>query len=207
MEALIVLDKNITLSNYDLKGKFVIGVEKGALLLLQHGITDFIALGDFDSVLPNQFLEIEKRAKKVIKLNSVKDDTDTFDAYKLSSDCSKITILGGIQGKRIEHFIANINLIKQDKRVELIDDNSHIYSLDSLDSTKYEFDNSKYKFVSFFAIDEAILSLINFKYELTDYLLKADDSLCISNEIDSKYQKAYLEIKKGRVLVVQSKKD
>ena len=59
---------------------------------------------DFDSIDEDQFDLIKDRTS-IKKLNPIKDDTDTFDAVKMLNDYSKITILGGIQGKRIEHFM------------------------------------------------------------------------------------------------------
>ncbi len=202
MEAVILIGKNITLDKYNLSSKKVIGVEKGAYILSNSSYKDFISFGDFDSTSKEELDLIYKKSKQVIKLNPIKDDTDTYGAYLLCKDCSKITILGGIQGKRVEHLIANINLVKEDKRVELLDDSTYIKSLDK---GTYYFNNDYY-FYSFFAIEESNIDIKgDFRYKLNNYNLKLNDSLCISNQIDG--TKGKLIINSGRILLICSKND
>lgn len=202
MEAVIVIGKNIVLNKYNLDSKMLIGVEKGAYLLANSKYNDFISFGDFDSVSNRELDLICKKSKKVIKLNPIKDDTDTYGAYLLCKDCSKITILGGISGKRIEHLIANINLVKKDNRVELLDDDCYIKALQK---GIYYFNNDYY-FYSFYAIEEANIDIQgDFRYKLESYDLKPLDSLCVSNQIDGKLGK--LVINSGSVLLICSKND
>lgn len=202
MEAYIVINRNISLDKYDLSSKKIIGVEGGCLELINYGIKDFIAYGDFDSISKEQLEIIKNNSKELIKLNPIKDITDTYGAYSLCKDCSKITVLGGISGKRVEHLYANINLIKDDKRVELLDDFTYIKSLDE---GEYYFNNDYY-FYSFYPIEDSLIDIKgDFRYKLDSYSLKENDSLCISNQIDGKQGK--LVIKKGRLLLICSKND
>lgn len=202
MEAFIIINRNITLSKYDLSSKKIIGVETGGLLLIKNGIKDFIGYGDFDSISKDDIKLLKENSKEFIKLNPIKDITDTYGAYLLCKDCDKITILGGISGKRIDHLYANINLVKEDKRVELLDDSTYIKSLDV---GEYYFNNDYY-FYSFYPIEDSCIDIKgDFRYKLDSYNLKGNDSLCISNQIDGKSGK--LVIKKGRVLLICSKND
>lgn len=199
MKVLVFIGNNISVNNYDFNDYYVIGVDKGALLLIRNNIKCDEAIGDFDSVCQDD-LELIKKNTKVTVLNMEKDDTDTFvsikRAYEISDD---VTILGGIEGRRIEHFIANLNLLSKYDNLKLIDDNSYIFKLNTSTNLKKD----EYKYISFFALEDSIISLEGFKYNLCNYNLKVFDSLCVSNEIQN-LAKISLN---GKILVIKSKND
>ena len=64
-----------------------IGVDRGGLKLIEAGHTLDHALGDFDSVTLEELKTI--KAKKIIKLNPIKDETDTLYALRLCKDFDK----------------------------------------------------------------------------------------------------------------------
>ena len=201
MEAVLIVGNSVNLNNFDFKGKYVVGIDKGALYACKCGIKLDYAVGDFDSINEAE-LSLVCNWTSIKKLNSIKDDTDTFDAVKMLNDYSKITILGGIQGKRIEHFLANLNILKLDNRVEIIDDNSHIF----VKNSSFKIIKDEYKYISFFALEDIFgLDLIGFKYNLTDQILSSIDSFCISNEIIE--DNAFVNFRKGKLLVIKSKAD
>ena len=116
---------NINLNDFD----FLIGVDRGALIAYQNNIYVNLAIGDFDSVTKDELILIQEKSK-VIKLNPIKDLTDTAEAlkyaFKLSND---VTMLGGIEGKRIEHFIANLCLFKEYPLLKIENENSLIFCI------------------------------------------------------------------------------
>lgn len=176
---------------------YLIGVEKGALDIINAGKTLDLAIGDFDSISSSDKKIIFDNAKKVIEFSSIKDDTDTTlavkEAKKLSND---ITICGGIKGNRIEHFISNLFLVNN-YDVKIIDDNSKIYKIEV---GTYDF-VEKCCYVSFFALEESIITLNNFFYPLDNYHMKMYDSLGISNK---PLKNAKAIVKKGKILVIES---
>lgn len=201
MEAVLIIGNNIDLASFDFNNKYVVGIDKGALYALECGIKLDLALGDFDSIDEDQFDLIKDRTS-IKKLNPIKDDTDTFDAVKMLNDYSKITILGGIQGKRIEHFMANINMLKLDSRIEIIDNYSHIF----IKNESFILKKDQYKYVSFFAVEDVFgLDLIGFKYNLSNQILSSIDSFCISNELTS--STGFVNFRKGKLLVIKSMAD
>ena len=195
MEYVIIIGHDLDLNKYDYTNKYVIAVDRGALKALQAGIKVDLALGDFDSIKVNQKEELKKHFN-LLELPSEKDETDTLAAIKLCKNANKITILGGIQGKRIEHFLANINLLISNPLIEIIDNNSHIYT----ENSSFSIEKSIYKFYSFMAIEDAIITLNGFKYPLTEYNLVKNDIIGISNELISEKGQVYL--KKGLILVI-----
>ena len=199
MKAAIIL-KDAYLKNFNNYYDLIIGADKGALHAIKNGIIPDISIGDFDSVNDLEFELIKNNSKRIIKLNPIKDKSDTSEAIDLVKNYDEIHILGGIKGKRIEHLFSNIIdiinhdniLIKdEDSLIEVVKDNNY----------KVRYD---YKFVSLYAISDSIISLTGFKYNLSDYNLKLFDSLCLSNEI---IDNPKIELKKGKLLIIYSYQD
>ena len=199
MKAAIIL-KDAYLKNFNNYYDLIIGADKGALHAIKNGIIPDISIGDFDSVNDLEFELIKNKSKRIIKLNPIKDKSDTSEAIDLVKNYDEIHILGGIKGKRIEHLFSNIIdiinhdniLIKdEDSLIEVVKDNNY----------KVRYD---YKFVSLYAISDSIISLTGFKYNLDNYNLKLFDSLCLSNEI---IDNPKIELKKGKLLIIYSYQD
>lgn len=200
MEYVLIIGHDINFDQFNFDNKYIIGVDEGAYVALTKGIKLDVAVGDFDSIDEEKLKYIEGKTK-VIKLSKKKNETDTEAAMKLCEDADKIIILGGIQGKRIEHFIANLMLMSTYKHVEMIDNNSHMYTMDSSFSIK----KNEYKFISIFALSDAYITLEGFAYPLNNYFLRNNDPLTISNELTA--ERGIVTIKQGRLLVIQSKQD
>lgn len=185
------IEKLITISLDD----FVIVVD-GALDDVYKKILKIdLVVGDFDSVKNKKIL----KNYQTLKLPSKKDVTDTYqaikEAFKLSNN---IIMLGGIKGDRIDHFIANFTLFNEYPNLIIMDDNTNMFLLNEGSHVI-----TKTKYTSFFAKDEALISLYGFKYNLNNYLLKPYDALGISNEVIKAYGE--INISKGSVFVIQIK--
>ena len=186
------------------RDSYIIGVDKGAFLLAKEGLSFDEAVGDFDSTNEEELKLVKCFAKKITKLNPIKDDSDTAHAYEeYKNKADRIVIVGGIQGKRIEHFFANMTLLIKDKRVSFVDEDSRIYSVSSR-KPPYNFKN-KNCFYSFFPLQKSVLSLKGFKYPLEGKTLEKGDPLGLSNELAS--EEGILALEKGRLLVVETKKE
>lgn len=182
----------ISIENDDL----VIAVDGGFDVALKQKINVNLVIGDLDSIKNSKKL----KDYETIKLKSEKDETDSYVAVDYAfTHSNHVYLIGGIQGNRIEHFLANLTLFNSFPKLMILDNNSRIYLLEN---GKHLLQKSK--FYSFFSYDEATISLIGFKYPLNNYILKRFDPLCISNEVVNKYGE--IEISKGSVLVVETKK-
>ncbi len=194
--------KNVNLlKTLDLEDYFLVGVDKGAYELASNHINMDLAIGDFDSISSEELTHVKAFASIIKTLNPIKDNTDTYEAYMEVKDYSSIIILGAIQGKRIEHFLANLNLVKSNKNIILKDENSIIYKKDSY----FKITKSEYKYYSFFALEETVISLDGFKYPLSEYSLSPYDSLTISNELIE--DEGSVNIDGGSVVIIESKND
>jgi thiamine pyrophosphokinase len=199
MKAAIIL-KDAYLTNFNNDYDIIVGADRGALHALNNGIIPDISIGDFDSVNEIEFNKIKNNSKKLIQLNKIKDSSDTHEAIKLVSNYDEIHILGGIKGKRIEHLFSNIIDLINYPNLSMIDEDSLI---ETVNDNNYKVKDN-YKFVSLYAIDESIIDLRGFKYELNNYLLKRNDPLCLSNEIINNPK---INLKKGKLLIIYSHGD
>lgn len=156
-----------------------IGVDHGVEELFKQNIKPIFTIGDFDSL----------KDEKVLKdlnlkiLPARKDVTDTHAAvdYALDHGYDQIELYG-VTGGRLDHFFAVICLLKKYRNIDIriIDQQNEIRLLTP---GKYQITKDRYQYISFFAANETVLTIRNAKYPLTEYVLKDDDPLCVSNEI------------------------
>ncbi len=201
MKAILFLGQNIDINNYDLKDSFIVGVDNGALILAKNKIKMDLAVGDFDTAGLSNITLIEEYSSDIIKLNSEKDDTDTMHAVECIYDkFDEILIIGGLSGKRVDHLIANICMLKKYPKLKFIDDNTSMYLIDK----DMIISKTNYKYISFFALEDSIISLTGFKYNVSNYKLKLYNPLGVSNEILKDNAKINIS---GNILCIESKND
>jgi len=100
----------------------VIASDKGLEILDKCNINPNYIIGDFDSIDKNVLDKYMDNINIEIKrLNPEKDYTDTHMAVKLSLELKSTNIIIlGATGTRIDHMLANINILKEalDKNVD-----------------------------------------------------------------------------------------
>ena len=190
-------------------GQNIIAGDKGLEALYQLKIIPNHVVGDFDSVSP-EILEFYKKQSQIIfhTFNAEKDNTDTDIALKLAIQLksSKITILGAL-GKRMDHAIANIHILKDALEAnipcQIIDEHNRIYLINK--EKTLEKDKVYGKYVSLIPLTSIVegLTLTGFQYPLNDYTLPIGTSLGISNEIIGDI--AHIKMDKGILIVIESK--
>jgi len=191
-------------NNYDFKhlyfeeaNEFLIGVDSGLEYLANIDKKIDLAIGDFDSIDSLKYEKIKSKCNKIITLSTEKKMTDlsfALDYIYNNMDYNSIEVYGGISG-RVDHFLANINLIKK-YNFTMRDDKHYIYMLSK---GKYKINNYK-KYISFFAIEDCYnLSIRGFRFSLNNYYLSTNDSLCVSNEGEGE-----IEFSKGKILVIST---
>lgn len=190
-----------------------VGVDKGAITLLEHNIIPICAIGDFDSITSQQFAYVEQQVPHIVRLNPHKDLTDTEAALnycltKLTQEYTIDTIeIYGATGGRLDHFLANLNILanveakRQNISLSLIDAQN---KLTILPSGHYKIDQEHYNYLSFIPRNEGVqITLNNVKYPLTDKRLNLSDSLTVSNEwLEGP---AEVSIDNGQMIMIKSK--
>ncbi|MBS4461444.1 thiamine diphosphokinase [Aerococcaceae bacterium zg-B36] len=105
---------------------FWIGVDRGALNLVNSDLPLDVAFGDFDSVSSEEFELVQNRARQLFRFNAEKDDTDLQLAlmYVVEQfpEVESIHIFGGLSGKgRVDHLIANTWFVHDSRFVSVIE--------------------------------------------------------------------------------------
>ena len=185
---------------------YIVGVDRGALKLIEKKVEFGVAIGDFDSVSVLERQLIEEKVKLVLELPTNKDVTDceAAVAHVVEKGYRQI-YLYGVTGARFDHQFAVIGLMlkyaKQAVQIYMEDMQIKIFFLTP---GSHQIEGASKKYISFFAYEEMVksLTLQGVKYPLDGYDLAVDDSLCVSNEALS--PTIGISFDKGYLLVVQS---
>jgi thiamine pyrophosphokinase len=187
---------------------YIIGADRGANFLVHNGYTPHLALGDFDSVLPEQMLRITSSASELISYDSInKDWTDTELAFReaVNRGFKEIIVLGAL-GTRFDHGLGNVHLLRQayeeDCTLTLLDDNNEI-SLCT--DTIQLFANPKFPYISLLPLTSEVkgVTLQGFRYPLNEATLKLGWSLGISNILES--ASGTVTVTSGMLLIIRSR--
>ena len=203
------------IADHSIDKTLVIACDSGFESCQLIGVSPDIIVGDFDSVSDEGFSDIEKSGAEIVKLNPIKDDTDTeaalLIAFKRTKDIDEIYILGGT-GARIDHTLGNINLLglglKHDREVILVDDRNYIQMLAPGWTLELEKDG-KYgqfgKYVSVFPYGGIAsgVTMKGFKYPLHRATLAGFNTLTVSNEIVGDF--ASIHVAEGYLIVCESR--
>lgn len=187
----------------------MIAADSGMNFLHKNGIVPDIIAGDFDSAKEESVAYFQGlNDVQVIKLNPVKDDTDTEFVIReaIRRGATEITVLGAT-GTRLDHVLANVNLLgiglEEGVSIQLVDKHNRIRMIsDSLTIAKEEqFGN----YVSILPVkgDVKGVALEGMKYSLKDADMNSFSSLGVSNEIVAEIAK--ISVKQGVLLVIESR--
>lgn len=152
---------------------YYVGVDRGAITLLEKGFPLDLAVGDFDSITASEMKELKKAQPKFKQLNTDKDDTDTAAALKVIFEAfPKATVrLYGAFGGRLDHLLANVFLPSVPELYPYLE---QLHLCDSCNQVSYVKNGHRQvtpvagmDYVSFMADGEAKLTILGAKYELT----------------------------------------
>lgn len=153
-----------------------IGVDRGTLHLLQHGITPLFAVGDFDSLTDEEFAQVRAQVPKLHQAPAEKDDTDTELAVKLALVQPQVTAvtLVGATGGRLDHLLANLFIPTQPRfqqdaaKLHLVDAANWV---DFYPAGRWQITPRQgYRYIGFVPLTAVTaLSISGAKYALTDW--------------------------------------
>ncbi|WP_044478754.1 thiamine diphosphokinase [Paenibacillus antibioticophila] len=185
----------------------IIGADRGALFLIQHGLSPDIAVGDFDSVSPEELDLITANSKQFISCDAIdKDLTDTELAFDLAIDnkATEVTMLG-VLGTRFDHSLANVHIMMRGLQHQITssiwDANNYI----TLTGTSCELEERGYTYVSLLPLTTEVtgITLKGFMYPLENATIKMGQSLGVSNRLT--HGRGVIRIDSGLLLIIQSK--
>lgn len=188
-----------------MSGEYIIlAADSGADILYKYGIDPHYLLGDFDSIDEN-VLNVITAGVNTIRLPREKDYTDTHIAVLKAIELgAREIVLLGCTGKRIDHFMANLCLLKL-----ALEEGVHGYIVDEINEI-YLIDKStviKGKMGQVFSLfsyceDTLGLTIEGAKYALKNYHLKQGDNLTVSNEFVE--EEIVISFERGCLLVFKN---
>lgn len=185
-----------------------IGVDRGAIRLIELGIVPSYAVGDFDSISETELAYIKEKVENIVLSKAEKDETDTEIALDLAIQLNPTNIrIFGATGGRLDHLLANLwivlrfNFLRDAEKISLYDrQNSLHYFLPGHHKIKKEADKKYLAFVGLTPIKK--LSLYDEKYQLKQTDFPYPVSLA-SNEFIG--DTATFSFEEGVIAVIQSK--
>ncbi|HFI0824458.1 TPA: thiamine diphosphokinase [Streptococcus suis] len=185
-----------------------VGVDAGSLRLLDHSLPLDWAIGDFDSVTPEELGRIKEQAEYFLQAPAEKDDTDlelalkeVFKAYPQA----QVRIYGALGG-RMDHMMANLFLAAEPdlatymEQIELVDSQNIVRFRPAGSHRILPIAGMKY--ISFMPSDQSRLTIRHAKYPLdaSNYFFKKcyASNEFIDRDID-------IQLDKGYVVLIYSK--
>lgn len=195
----------------------VFAVDRGLEYADALGLVPAYIVGDFDTVNESLLKDYEYRIREekisayVERYPAKKDASDTELAFiKALEEAGQITVLGAT-GSRLDHVLANLGLLLQTERAGckcyIVDETNRVQMLTAdgrknCGIGKEEQYGDYLSVIPMSAIVEG-LTIEGVMYPLKDKTICQGSSLTLSNQILEK--EAYISIKNGTVLVIESK--
>ncbi len=167
-----------------------IGADRGALYLIEQGITPHAIVGDFDSLSQEEYQYVMKHADDAQRFREEKNETDTDLALlKALTYAPREIVLTGVTGGRLDHYEAAVRSIYRlqlehpDLVLKIINHANTIQFL--VPGTHTIQADERYRYLSFFAHEQPIqgVTLRHVKYETTNEEISLGSTRFTSNEI------------------------
>lgn len=178
---------------------YLIGVDGGAISIIDRNLQLDLAIGDFDST--NQLELIKQKALKILVYPIEKNETD-LELAIMNSPTNDIYIYDNIGG-RLDHEILSVNLLYkyQEKNITILNETNKIVYLKK---GKYNIAMEHYNHFSFIIPNKAIVSTNNTLYNLNNQQLSNMDTYCTSNNILDKNKDIEIEVHQGGIILILS---
>jgi len=186
----------------------IIAADKGLVVLDRLKILPDMILGDFDSAGTDIINKYRSKSVPVMTYPSQKDKTDTELAFEWALEQNPSVIdLAGATGSRLDHTLANINLLlaalRKNVDAKILDPGNKIYLKAGNFVIKKDRQHGDFVSLLPFTYQVKGLKLRGFKYPLDGITLTAGSSLGISNEIVE--EEGRVEFDEGILLVFETK--
>ncbi|MBB6282119.1 thiamine diphosphokinase [Geobacillus subterraneus] len=163
-----------------------VGVDRGTAALLEAGFRPVRAFGDFDSLPAGDVAKLQQAFPNLDVWPAEKDKTDMEIALDWAVEQTARCIrLFGATGGRLDHLFGNVELLLKyaGRPIEMVD-RQNVLTV-HLPGTYTVVHDVRYRYVSYIPISETVaeLTLIGFKYPLTNCHISRGSTLCISNEL------------------------
>ena len=203
------------ISKLDEASLSIIACDSGYENCLVIGLEPDIVIGDFDSISREAYEKLQRSNAEVIKLNPVKDDTDIEAALNIAIRKSMVgdyIYLLGATGKRLDHFLGNVNLLGmgclKQRKVVIVDEYNYIQMISAgqVINLSREGEGAQFgHYVSIFPYGGKAtgVNMTGFKYPLENATIEGFNTLTVSNEITEEV--GSITLKEGYLIVCETR--
>lgn len=183
-----------------LPNDYLIGLDEGALTIINSGYQLDAAFGDYDNLENDEV--IRTKTKAFFKYPCEKNETDlelVLMNLSKADECLVYDCLGG----RLDHELVNILLLAkyQELNLRLIDEYNYISYY--YQKKSYTLKKEDYSYVSIITLNKATVSITKAKYLLKHALITRLDTYTTSNQfVDDEFK---FNLEDGEVIVIRSK--
>jgi thiamine pyrophosphokinase len=212
LEKIAVIVCNGSISDYTyyhkyfIKAEFIISVDGGATHLRKLGITPDVLLGDFDSIIKEDYEYYKNIPVEIIQFPPEKDMTDTELAVEFAMNKGYNTfVFIGALGSRYDHSMANIFILKKllDKGIKgvIVNETNEIILI----RDKIKINKEEGIKVTLLPLSETVegVTTKGLYYPLLDAVLEMCSTWGVSNEFVADI--AEISLRKGLLLVIKSR--
>lgn len=191
-----------TASEYD----YLIATDDSSLKLLKRNIIPDLAIGDFDSISKQDVLFLKRKIPNVKIFPVKKDLTDLELAINHAIKLKPVSIdIYGATGSRIDHTLAAIFLLEKifspGVLIRIINSNNEICLIEKTTELTR---NTYYKYLSLLSVTEnSVISLVGFRFNLKNKILRRGSTMGISNEFKSTTGK--ITVHTGKIILIRSR--
>ncbi len=186
----------------------LIGADRGALFLIEHGYRPDLSIGDFDSVTKHEKTLVHQNSGEFLSCDAIlKDESDTELAFlhAVAMKPAEIVLLGAV-GTRLDHSLANIHLLYKANTLGIACCIVDEFNIIRLTDHSLHVDVVKgFTHISLLPLTLEVsgLTLTGFQYPLHEATLIMGHSLAISNVLTG--GTGHVQIRAGLLLVIQSR--
>lgn len=202
--------ENADLNIFPDKNDRVIGVDYGALLVLEKETRLDLAIGDFDSVTDAQLKKINEKARDVKQFKAEKNDTDAEIALEYAEELYRPEeiVVHNWSGGRMDHLMNLLFLVYQprfQKIIQKLTFKNVVNTIRFFDKGSYVLEKEKEKYYLAFIGMTGLegLTIKEVKYPVRDLNTEYPVTL-VSNEIVG--EKCEFSFNEGLLAVIQSAK-
>ncbi|MFM1650643.1 thiamine diphosphokinase [Brevibacillus sp. B_LB10_24] len=190
-------------------GDILIGVDAGALRLLEAGAVPTLAVGDFDTIGEAGLSKLVRSGVEIRRFPERKDATDSDIGLQaaLSFQPKEIFMYGALGG-RMDHSLANVQLLWQAHQAGVwmqIESGDNRIALLSERFRRCRLTRDHYQYVSLLPLSPLVtgITLEGFAYPLHDARLELGSTLGVSNQLTG--EAGRIQIESGALLVMSTR--
>lgn len=190
-------------------GDLLIGADSGALRLIELGFKPDLAIGDFDSVTPDELELIRRTSRRTEIVDPMdKDYTDTELAFNRALELGpEEIVIAGALGTRFDHSLANVHLLASARRrgVRAVAADGRNEIRLAAGGDRLTLRRTDRPTVSLLPLTPVVtgITLEGFRYPLKDARLEIGQSLGISNVLEA--DEGVVTVAEGLLLVMFSR--